>query len=241
MERADHYVLLLDDYHASDPTFLQSLARVLSHRGGRLPCILVHGSGERAEEALEAQGILRRRVGGVLAVESPLEHGLVERALREVNRGIIAVLTDAVVPCVGVIGSDRGVLRMEGPDLKILGVEWIESLTEKGVVPVLACHANEEGSRRTGEVSMELVITTLASALSGATTVVAFTATNLPGVMKGGSPLAEVAVDELSRDTVRDASLLANLASQNLRVLLTNTTRFVDSDGPIGTLVRPST
>ncbi len=236
----DVHILYLDDYHAADPLFLQSLARSLS-RVDRVRFVLVHGSGEHAQQALELEGKVRVRSHGVLPVQTQEEHALVERALREINRRITGILTDAVVASVGVMGSERGLLAVDGTQLRIMRIGWLESLMDQGVVPVVASHASERGTDRTGEVGIHQTVAALVGASSHPATVVAFTKTNLPGVMLGREPEEEIPIERVNAQWVVDLPQLSDLASRDVRVLLTNTARLSDSGGPTGTLIRPST
>lgn len=236
----DVNLLYLDDYHAGDVLFVQSLARSLARMTGRR-IVLVHGAGEHAERALEAEGIFRKREGGVLPVESAAEHALVERALRHVNRKITSVLTDAVVPAIAVMGSERGLFRIHEDKLTAENIGWLEALVLQGVIPVLAAYAVESESGRTGEVPIYNAIHALAQAFSRSTRTVAFTKTNLPGIMKGGSPEEEGTIDEIDAGIVADIEGVRYLVSESQSVLLTNTTRLSDSDGPTGTRIKKST
>ena len=240
MHSDDVYVLYLDDHHASDALFIQGLARSLAGIDqGRF--LLVHGSGEHGRQVLEDRGIFRDRTGGVLAVETPEEHALVERSLRHVNRQITGILTNAVVSSVSLIGSDRGLLVVEGTDLLLRRVDWVEALVEKGVVPVIGSYALEVESGRTGEVALHRTVAALVNGLSGSATAVAFTTTNLPGAMRGASPEREWPIEELDERWVADFPAIHALVSQNIRVLLTNSTRLSDVGGPTGTLLSLAT
>jgi acetylglutamate kinase len=234
------FVLYLDDHHAADALFVQSLARSLA-RVGKARFLLVHGSGEHGRQVLEGQGIFRHRVDGILPVETPEEHALVERSLRQLNRKITSILTEAVVSSVGIIGSDRGLLVVDGSNLMVKRMDWLVSLIEKGVIPVIASYASEANSERMGEVALHRTVAAIVKRLSSSATAVAFTTTNLPGVMRGGKPEPEVALDVIDERWVADLPALGKLVSQNIRVLLTNSTRLSDPNGPSGTLLRPAT
>jgi len=234
------FVLYLDDHHAADALFVQSLARSLA-RVSRARFLLVHGSGEHGRQVLEGQGIFRDRVGGILPVETQEEHALVERSLRQLNRKITSILNEAVVSTVGIIGSDRGLLVVDGANLIVKRIDWLASLVEKGVVPVIASYASEANSGRVGEVALHRTVAALVSEWSSSATAVTFTKTNLPGVMRGGKPEPEVALDAVDERWVSELPALGELVSQNIRVLLTNSTRLSDPDGPSGTLLHPAT
>lgn len=233
-------LVYLDDYHAGDVLFIQSLAHALARMKARR-VVLVHGSGEHAERALEAQGIFRTRVHGVLPVETADEHTLVEKALRHVNRKITGALTDAVVPAIGIVGSERGLLRIKGGRVCVENAGWVEGLSRQGVVAVVAAFAMDDASGRTGEVPLHLVVEALYRTLSTPAEVVIFTKTNLPGVMERGSPRSSAPADVLNDRIVSEPEAVAYLASTDLSVLLTNTTGLSERDGSAGTRIRTST
>lgn len=233
-------LLYLDDYHAGDVLFIQSLARSLARWKGRRVAI-IHGSGEHADRALEAEGIFRNRVQGVVAVETAMEHAIVERALRQVNRKITGVLTDAVVPAVNVIGSDRSLFVVRAGAVRVSDANWLRRLARQGIVPVVGVFAVDASSGRTGEVPMHQAIAALSTSIDAKTRVIVFTKTNLPGVMRGASPEVEVSVDSLDARVIDDIDAVSHLVSNGISVLLTNTTRLSDDNGPIGTQLRIST
>lgn len=234
------YLLYLDDYHAGDAIFVRSLSQSLA-RTERPKFLIVHGSGVFGVQALEGHGFFRERKDGVLPVATAEEHALVERAIRHVNRKITGVLTDAVVSSVGVIGSERGLLVASGASLPDVRADWLEALVDSGVVPVVASYASEAGTGRTGEVALCQSVAALVKGLSSSATVVAFSKTKLPGVMRGGTPAHDIRIDELDERLVDDRPGLLYLASLKIPVLLTNATRVADEGGPTGTLLHSST
>lgn len=130
------HVLYLDRYHLGDPLFLNGLARdVLAFPG---PLVLVHGAGEAAERALEAQGRFPEWRDGVLAVESEADRTLVERAARDLNRRIAHALNDAGVAAVRLDAGSRGLFRMEESGLAVKKSDWLRTLVAQGAVPVVA-------------------------------------------------------------------------------------------------------
>lgn len=239
MTQSTFRILYLDDYHAGDVLFLQTLARALGRWNARPAPVLVHGSGEAAERALESKGIFRTREGGLLPVESPEEHRLVNQAGKLLNQHILAVLNDAVVSAVGVVGTQRRTLMVEDGRVAASGAEWILAMVRQGVVPVLAAFAREARSGATGEVPIADAVAALA-AMFGVddTEIVFFTRTNLPGIMEGGRPRPRIeASDPRLDEAVPDLDGLKRLRAMGLPVLLTNTTRLADRGGPIGTAI----
>jgi isopentenyl phosphate kinase len=134
-------LVYLDPYHLGDPLFLQRFAPVVKAHEG--PLVLVHGSGEAAEQMLEAQGRFVERVNGVLRVDET-DRPLVERAARDLNRRIVEALGDAGVPAVRVAGSDRGLLRRTKEGHVEAGrADWLRTLIRQQVVPVVAALASD--------------------------------------------------------------------------------------------------
>ncbi len=102
-------VLFLDPYFLGDPLFLPGLARDLAARGEGM--VLVHGSGERGERALEAQGLFPTAIDGVWHTDSDEARAAVERATRELNRQIAAELNEAGVASIRATGRSRRARR----------------------------------------------------------------------------------------------------------------------------------
>lgn len=239
MSHPHQYILYLDDYHASDPLFLQSLGRALARQVWQQGPIVVHGSGEAGERMLEASGIFRERRNGVLAVQSAQEAALVEQGIRRLNQKIVEIFTDAIVSTVGILGTQRRALVvLEDGSLRTDGT-WIHRLAEKGIVTVLGAFAQREADDATGEIPVWDAVEALARSFAGATPeIVFFTSTNLPGVMRGGAPIPELdATDGLLDSSVGDKAAMQRISRAGFSVLLTNTTRFADPGGPIGTKI----
>lgn len=238
MEQPAAYVIYLDDYHAGDVHFLQSLARGLARRAQRPAPAIVHGSGEHAERLLEANGIFRRREHGVLQIESREEHTLVERATRQLNQKLVAILSDAVVSSVGVFGTQRRALVVRGSTVEATSAPWMMQIMEQGIVPVLAAYGRDEQAGTVGEVPIADAVVALAQAIERHVEVVVFTVTNLPGIMAEGHPVPSVEHGHpgIEKAVSKDVDL-DRLRDVGLTILLTNTTRFADSSGPVGTRV----
>ena len=240
MSRLKFDLLYLDDFHAGDVLFVRSLAQALARMADRR-VIAVHGTGEHAERALEGEGIFRSRVGGLMPVETPAEHALLERALRHANRKITGALTDAVVPAVGVIGHERGLFRVVDGQVQAGNIAWIETLGRQGVVPVVAAFAADDSTGRTGEVPLHLAVEALHAGLTGEGRVIVFTKTNLPGIMKTGKSEDAVDLHDVDSGIVADVHAITHVASKNIPLLLTNSTALAATGGPAGTALRLST
>ncbi|WP_412063242.1 hypothetical protein [Rubrivirga sp. IMCC45206] len=132
-------VLYLDPYFLGDPLFLPGLARDLAARGEGL--VLVHGSGERGERALESMGLFPTATAGVWATDSDEARAAVERATRELNRQIAAELNEAGVASIRATGADRGLIRAGGDGIEAGNVAWLGATVGHGVVAVVAALA----------------------------------------------------------------------------------------------------
>ncbi|GAB5535693.1 MAG: hypothetical protein Rubg2KO_19420 [Rubricoccaceae bacterium] len=192
------HLVYLDPYHLGDPLFLTQLARDLSHRAGG--AVLVHGSGEAGERALEATGALARQRDGVWEVQSPEEAAIVERATRELNRQIVHELNEVGVPAIRVMGGDRGLLKQEGEAIAVGSVQWIQDLVAQGVVGVLAALVDAD-TDALAEVDAVAAVGALATAIEGAQVV----------LLETGSSDARKA---------RDAELVERLTQANVDATL---------------------
>ncbi|MDQ7039803.1 MAG: hypothetical protein Q9M35_02590 [Rhodothermus sp.] len=137
-------LLYLDDLHLADLLLVQRLARVLKQLP--VPLLLVHGSGGRAEQLLEAEGYIPERQHGVLVARNDRERALIERGIRETNQRLVAGLNELLIPAVGIQGSDRGLLKRSGNGrLQVRQVVWLEQLLRQGVWPVLSTLVDSGG------------------------------------------------------------------------------------------------
>ena len=137
-------IVYLDAYHLGDPLFLDRFAQTVRAREG--PLLLLHGTGEAAERALEAEGLVPAREGGVLRVEGTAQRALVERAARDLNRRIVHALNEAGVSALRLTGTERGLLRAAPDGAVTVGrTAWLRALPQQGVVPVVALLAEREG------------------------------------------------------------------------------------------------
>lgn len=155
-------LVYLDPYLLGDPLFLTQLARDLAHRGGG--ALLVHGSGEAGERAIEATGAIARQREGVWDVDTPELEATVERATRELNRQIVHELNEAGVPAIRVIGADRGLLKQAEGRVAAGRTEWLASLVQQGVVGVVAALVASDGDALV-EVDAVAAVGALATAM----------------------------------------------------------------------------
>ena len=231
------HLLYLDRYHLDDTLFVQALARTLAGAGrGVPPCVIVHGSGERAERMLEGEGLFVERENGVLRGTSPEEAALLDRALREANRKLVGVLTDAVVYAVGVQGADRRLLHLgEDGRLGVGKAEWVRELASKGAVPVIAATVHDSEGPHLREAGLAEAAIALGHALGGedgGVEVVFFTKTNRPGLLDGTDVRPEVAPAALAGETaLAEPEAVRRVAEAGLAARLTNVGGFVSGGG----------
>lgn len=130
------HVLYLDPYFLGDPLFMTGLARDLRARmdAGGDGLVIVHGTGEEGERAVEAMGHEPIREAGALVLSDAEAAGAVERAGRDLNRRLVDTLNEAGVSAVRVVASDRGLVR---PDGSIGDASWLTRLAGQRAVPVV--------------------------------------------------------------------------------------------------------
>lgn len=234
------FILYMDRYHAGDPLFVKELARRLAGPPGAAPpCLLVHGSGEKVERTLESEGLFIERAGGVLQVEEPAHVRLVERAVRESNKELVAALTDEGVSAVGVQGVDRSLLRLAEAGAVATGrAAWVQDLVSMHVVPVISALA-QDAAGRVREVAAAEAARALAGALEArAATVVFFTRNGRPGLPGvEAETVAPTAPPTLlaETDALPEPEAARQLANANVPMLLTNLDGFFASEEPRGT------
>ena len=129
-------VLYLDPYFLGDPLFLAGFARDVAARPTGL--VVVHGSGERGERALEALGRLPEAEDGVWDTRDDEGRSVVERATRDLNREITHELNEAGVATVGALGADRGLLKQVDGEIVTGRTSWVGDLVRQRVTVVVA-------------------------------------------------------------------------------------------------------
>ncbi len=152
-------VVYLDEYHLGDPLFIPGLARDLASRAAGI--VLVHGSGERGERALESLGLIPRSDAGVWRTEGDDQRQAVERAMRDLNREMIHEFNEQGVAAVGAMVGDRGLIRQSAGGLVVGKSAWVSDLARQGVTVLLG--AMVQGA----EVDPARTAGLLASSLSG--------------------------------------------------------------------------
>lgn len=247
----DLYIAYLDREHVADRLFMQGLAQALSESpSGEPPALLLHGSGEKVERTLEAEGLFPGRVDGVLDVSEPEHLDLVERAVREVNQEVVGTLTDEVVSTVGIQGDKRSLLRRnEAGELVVGGTGWIAALIKQRVLPVVSALADDAREGRVREVWTAEALTALAEAFADEFNVCAafFTKTDRPGLEghapAGGDRTVSVELQEVEEGALAEAlseeDAARTVVQSGVSVLLTTPVAFAAEDGPRGTVLRP--
>ena len=242
------YLVALDPGRIGDPLFLQSLAQHIQQAMPSAPaCVFVHGSGEKLERTLEAQGVFPEHDDkGLLQIERPEDAQLVERAVREMNQSIVGTLTDEVVPAVGIQGVDRGLLQMDDEGAVHTGsIGWLEALIKQHVFPVVSALVPGEGTHHAREVVLSESVLALAEGLSDAFTChpTVFTTTGRPGLMAATGTSDETLQDEaplhrVPSDAVPARSVVAAALDRGLTPLVTSPSGLFASP-PSGTPIRP--
>lgn len=160
-------ILYMDRYHGGDMLFLQAFVRAMASRTSVTPVMVFHGAGASVERLFEQEGHFVERVGGVMAPTDQQERVLLERGMRETARKLSALLTDAVIPAVPLMGCDRGMLTTSASgDVHLGNVAWLSGLLEKQVIPVIAGLTIREGTSAVEEVSVARAMAQLVGALS---------------------------------------------------------------------------
>lgn len=233
------HIIYLDRHHLGDELFLKSLAQHFAEgASGEPACLLVHGSGEKVERTLEADGYFPERTDGVLAVETEEQRRLVERAVRETNQEIVAALTDEVVSTVGIQGVDRNLLgRAEDGTVQAPNVGWLAALIKQRVVPVVSALVEEEGG--TEEVWAADVVIALAEALSASFDPVACVLATSDGAVgsDGETQTEEVSIDDLP-EGVPDLASVRRIYGADVPVLVTNLQGLLGGEAVDGVRIR---
>ncbi|MEM1056740.1 MAG: hypothetical protein AAGI52_14555 [Bacteroidota bacterium] len=217
-------VFYIDPYPLGDPLFLTGLARDLKARldVGGSGLILVLGSGEEGDRAIEALGAEPRREAGALAFANDEEASAVERAARDLHRRVVDALNEAGISAVRIAASDRGLFREGGSVGK---ARWVRDLALQRAVPVVLAVAEDEQG-----VVRDLDPATLAGRLA--------TALEAPAVALGSPPEGSrsASLEELS-GSVPDANALRRMASESLTSIVVRRSALRQPGVPIGVMV----
>jgi acetylglutamate kinase len=215
------HVLYLDRYHLGDPLFLNGFARDVL--GLDAPCVLVHGAGEAAERALEAQGRFPESHGGVLAVETDADRALVARAARDLNRQIAHTLNDAGVAAVRLEAAGRGLIRATDDGIEAGKTDWLRKSVAQGAVPVIAALIGDMGGA-VREVSGGAVAGALARSFAdeGAEAQAIFLTKNgQNGLVEGDSTQVEASVEAVPESLLPEPEAVRAALTAEAEVVLT--------------------
>lgn len=210
------YVFYLDRYHLGDPLFVPRLARALG--GLRAPRVLVHGPGEDAERALEADGRVPRWEDGLLVTDDPADQADVEAAARGLNRRIAEALNEAGVAAVRLDGASRGLVRADpAQGLVWGGAAWLRALLLQGGVPVVMAFAAVPGGL--GQVAPGVFAGALARHLGAR--VVLFGRGLRQGVTEAGVVRPAVRRAEVGPEVLPEPEAAGDAVGEGAEVLLT--------------------
>ncbi|HMB92553.1 MAG TPA: hypothetical protein VKP65_16990 [Rhodothermales bacterium] len=232
------HLIYLDAYHLDDPLYVPSLARMMGRLRRAVPlCLFLHGSGERAERLLEAEGRFPKKENGRVQARTPQEAALVEKALRQVNRQIVSTLTEEIIHAVGFQGTDRGLLLMdEGRDVKTGRMGWLVELIQKGAVPVLSALVHHPETAAPYEADLTQVMLAVAHALSQEDVrVVFFSRRDQPGVMVDDVVLDEVALEAVPAGHLPDPIAVQAVVEAGFAAFLTSASGLFGAEIPQGT------
>lgn len=234
------HILWIDDYNLGDPLFLQSLGRSLAAvPDAERHAIIIHGAAEKTERMLEARGIEVRREDGVLVPRDPSHLDLIEQSFRDVNKHVTAIMTEFIVPAVGIQGSDRGLFRIgENGRISAGRTDWITSLTASGAVPVVSALAF---AARPVEILVDTAVETLATCLAPHdVTVVLFTRDGAPGLVADGQHLPSAPARALESAGLADSlGTLKHLIEAEIPVHLTSPRYVFSSKSAFRTVIVP--
>ena len=202
-------ILYLDEAHAGDRLFLDSLSRTLKDvQRASSRIMIVHGGESQAH-------------------------------MRSLNKLLVAELTDEVVSAVGIQGSDRRLLQInERGEVNVNGRGWLETLIKQGVVPVVSSVGTAESRPQvlSPDAVISALAVALGDLRPVA---VAFTATNRPGAAASDSGAASehLPPDRIPDEAYAERDMLRRLADAGLEVILTNLPSLRDGEVPEGTRI----
>lgn len=130
-----------------DLLFWERLGRALKP-SSETPTVLLHGPGETTERTLEGDGFSLAETGS-----EPGKDAAIRSAFRSENRRSVALLTDAGIPAVGFLGTDRRLIEVskggaapQGSGPLRVRTDLISNTAATGTVPLLGCACDHEGA-----------------------------------------------------------------------------------------------
>lgn len=177
----------------NDGAFGKKLSHALSQG---LKVVIVHGGGPQINKALESAGITSSFTGG-FRVTTPEIFAVVEEVLsHSVGPELASTLNKSGVAALAISGRHSGTLfakrqktlvNGESADLGLVGevvsvdTEAIDTLLEKGVVPVISPIANEIGSEGGLNINADSAAAAVAGALGAKELIIM---TDVPGIYR---------------------------------------------------------
>ncbi|NNE69882.1 MAG: hypothetical protein HKN29_05905, partial [Rhodothermales bacterium] len=113
-----------------DLLFWEQLGRAVK-ASPETPMVLLHGPGEVTERTLEGDGLSVADAG-----RDPETDAAIIAAFRAENRRSVAMLTDAGLPAVGFLGTDRRMISMDQGLLNVRA-DLISRTAASGTIPLL--------------------------------------------------------------------------------------------------------
>ncbi len=136
-------VIKIGGHELDQPTFLEGLIAALK---GMSPLpILVHGGGKAVSAWQQRIGLIPRYVGGLRVTDDETRELAVMTLAGLANKTLVAALTRAGLPALGLCGADLGLVRVTPlPDLGWVGkpaaveVGRLRRWIAEGILPVIA-------------------------------------------------------------------------------------------------------
>ena len=192
--------------------------------------MLVHGSGERGERALESLGLVPSAEGGAWRTETAEQAGAVEQATRALSREVAHELNEAGVASVRVLGADRGLLKAREGGVEAGKTGWLQTLVGQGVVVVAASLVGGAGEGALAEADPAAAAAALADALDEPVAVL------LKKSLSGSEEAVSVASPPVCA-ALGDADAAARLVASGARVRAVSRSSLRESGGPGGVAV----
>jgi acetylglutamate kinase len=190
-------------------------AKLRTALGQGLKVVIVHGGGPQINAALEASGIPSTFIGG-FRVTTPEIFSVVEQVLsNEVGPAVASTLTNSGVAALAISGRHSGTIfatrqktlvNGEAADLGLVGavklvdIEAIGVLLEKGVVPVISPVANDLDSEGGLNVNADIAAAAVAGGLQAKELIIM---TDVPGIYRNwpekDSLISEITAAELEK------------------------------------------
>jgi acetylglutamate kinase len=213
------------------PDGLAEVTAAIGRLAGRDPLLVVHGGGREIDVEMARRGLAKVAVDGLRVTDEATLDAVVAVLAGTVNTRLVAALSAAGVPAVGLTGADASCVRVvRAPphravdgrlvDLGLVGEPiddgvppLLADLLARGYVPVVACLGAEAGGRVLN-VNADTLAAHLASTLSAARLVLAG---STPGVLdRHGAVVPELTPADavaMAADGTASAGMVAKLAA----------------------------